>query len=428
MIDDFVELLRFKTISAEPNNPEMQRCVEWLQRYLQKIGFRTEIWPTATYPALFGELHVDDNAPTLLFYNHYDVQPVDPLHEWKSDPFSPRIDGDTLYARGAQDNKGQLYYVLAALKEFPQPFPVNIKIIIEGDEEMGSTGLKDILPSKRAQLQADTVLVTDLSIDALDKPSITLGTRGLLCMELSLRGSKLDLHSGEHGGVVFNPLHALVQILAQLRGPDGRITVPGFYDHVEPPAIDLPFDAQGLERDFHALPTGGEGKYPPGIRGTLRPTLEINGISGGYAGPGFKTVIPARAIAKLSCRLVAGQEPSHIFNQIAEEISRLTPEGIETKLERIGFACCAASTSSHSPAAQSVKKAYTQVFGTPCEEIYSGASIGLIQPLQEASGATVILHGVGLNTDCIHAPNEHFTLSRLELGKKLITEIIRRSV
>lgn len=332
----FFEFLSIPSISSEPEYaPEVRRCALWVQNYLKEIGFETELWETERHPILFAQKIVDPKLPTLLIYNHYDVQPVDPLELWTSKPFEPALKNDIVYARGAQDNKGQCFYVLEALRALKDRFPINIKLCIEGEEECGSNSLHQILPSKKQQLQADYVAIVDLGIPNPHTPAITLGTRGLVTFDLKVIGSNGDMHSGMQGGVAFNPIHALVHLLDQARNKDGSIAIPGFYDGIqsitleEKASIDFSFDAAGYEKNFRTKPTGGETAYTPLERLWLRPTLEVNGINGGYSGAGFKTVIPAEATAKLSCRLVPGQDPSRIADLVVAYFTKNAPPGTQ---------------------------------------------------------------------------------------------------
>ncbi len=425
MIDDYLSFLRFKSISADKSfQQDCLDCAKWLENFLQKEGFHTELLQTSTNPALLAfDLSAGPSAPTLLFYQHYDVQPVDPLELWENDPFEPTITGDRVVARGAQDNKGQCFYVLQALKDYKKTrgsFPVNVKIVIEGDEEMGSIGLKEILSDHQEKFQADYLLITDLGIKSVEEPAITLGTRGLITMELLVSGGHSDLHSGDRGGIVYNPLHALIEMLAKVRDSSGRITIEGFYDDVfyVKEALDLSWD--------EPLPAeGGESTlYSPLERAWLRPTFEINGLKGGYSGPGFKTVIPGGALAKISCRLVPQQDPKKIFQKVHAFFNKIKPPSIDIELKLLQEGSSAVRTSSSSPIALAAIEAYEKVFGKKCGKIMTGGTIGIAGPLARISNASVIFLGLGLSSDQIHAPNENFSLSRLKQGHAIITHIL----
>lgn len=427
----FFELLSIPSISSESAYaPEVRRCALWVKNYLDNLGYQTELIETERHPILIASYIVDPKQKTLLIYNHYDVQPVDPLELWETPPFEPTIRNDEIYARGAQDNKGQLFYVLTALSALKKP-PINIKLIIEGEEECGSKSLHDVLPTIEHKLKADYLAIVDLGIPRIDKPAITLGTRGLVTFEIKLTGSNSDMHSGMQGGVLFNPIHALVQMLSKARNEAGEITIPGFYEGIAPISerekqqIDFSFDEAEYKKHFDAEPVGGEQKFSPMERLWLRPTLEVNGIHGGYTNEGFKTVIPAEAYAKLSCRLVPGQEPEKIAKLLTEFFVAHTPKGMKMDLKTNPGSGTAARSLPSSKGVQAFAKAISEVFQKTCAFILEGASIPIIPELAEASGAEPILIGLGLPTDKIHAPNEHFGIDRLKKGADMIAKGIQ---
>lgn len=426
-LDAFIEFLKFPSISSEAEYaPHVHACAKWLKEKMEGLGFHTEFWETIGHPVLYGEnLNAGNDKPTLLIYNHYDVQPVDPLELWKSPPFEPTIRDGQVYARGAQDNKGQCFYVMQALRlllEKDGSLPINIKWLIEGEEETGSEGLASILSERKEQLKADYLAIVDLGMPAAHIPAITLGTRGIATFDVTLKGSSVDLHSGSHGGVVFNPIHALVDILSKCRDENGRIAIPGFYDDVravdedEKKRLFLEFDHESYFKAFGAHPTGGETTLSPMERAWTRPTFEINGIHGGYTGDGFKTVIPALAFAKISCRLVPDQDPKKIGSLLAEHLKSLAPEGIEIKVNVHAGSGGACRSNLHSASVKAFSKAYEEVFSKPIKYTYEGGSIPIINALSDASGSEVLLLGLGLPDDYMHAPNEHFGIDRLEKG------------
>lgn len=424
----FFELLSIPSISSESAfSSDVRRCAQWVKNYLDDLGYTTELIETERHPILIASYIVDPKQKTLLIYNHYDVQPVDPLELWETPPFNPTVRNNEVYARGAQDNKGQLFYVLSALKALKKP-PINIKLCIEGEEECGSKSLHDVLPQIKDKLTADYLAIVDLGIPRIDKPAITLGTRGLVTFEMKLIGSNSDMHSGMQGGVLFNPIHALVQMLAKARNDAGEITIPGFYEGIhsitneERELIDFSFDEADYKKNFDALPTGGEQKFPPMERLWLRPTLEVNGIVGGYSGDGFKTVIPAQASAKFSCRLVPGQDPARIAQIVKEYFSKQAPKGTKIEFAINPGAGIAARSSPQSKGVQAFAKAISEVFQKPCAFVLEGASIPIIPELAAASGGEPILIGLGLPTDNIHAPNEHFGIDRLKKGAEMIVK------
>lgn len=434
-LDEYFTFLRFQSVSSEAKyKPHVESCAQWVVNYLKEIGFTTEVWPTSGHPVIYANyLKAGPDKPTLLIYNHYDVQPVDPLEEWVSPPFEPSIREGEVYARGAQDNKGQCFYTLYALKTLMHlkgQLPINIKLCIEGEEECGSLGLAEILPKKKMELQADYLAIVDMGLRGIHAPAVTLGVRGIVTMDVELKGTKTDLHSGSHGGVVYNPLHALVEILSTLRDRTGRIKVPGFYKDVQELSeedksrITFDFDENSFTHTFGGLPTGGEKQFSPLERAWIRPTIEINGISGGYSGDGFKTVIPAKALAKISCRLVPHQNPEKIAKKVAKFIERKAPKGVEVKVHVHPGGGSAVRANPSSKVVQAFAKAYEEVFKAPCAFTYSGGSIPIIQQLADASQGEVVLMGLGLPDDQIHAPNEHFGLDRIEKGFLIISRTI----
>lgn len=434
-VNDYFSFLRFPSISSEAQyKPHIESCAQWVVDYLNKMGFTTEVWQTSRHPVIFASnLNAGPSKPTLLIYNHYDVQPVDPLEEWKSPPFEPTLRDGEVFARGAQDNKGQCFYTLLAMKalmDIDGKLPINVKFCIEGEEECGSLGLSEILPKKKKELKADYLAIVDMGMRHPTAPAVTLGVRGIMTMDVEVRGTKTDLHSGSHGGIAYNPLHALVEILSKLRDKKGRVKVPGFYnavqelDAAEKSCIALDFNENEYISTFGAKPTGGEKGYPPMERAWTRPTIEINGISGGYSGEGFKTVIPGKAIAKLSCRLVPNQNPEKIAKKIAKFIERKAPEGVEVKVHIHEGGGKAVRANPASKVVQAFATAYQEVFNGPCAFTYSGGSIPIIQQLSDASDSEFVLMGLGLPDDQIHAPNEHFGLDRIEKGYLIIARTL----
>lgn len=434
-LEEFMTFLSFPSISSEPQfQQSILECADWLVSYLKDLDFKVELWTTPGHPIIFASnMQAGPNQPTLLIYHHYDVQPADPLEEWQSPPFQPRLHEGNIYARGAQDNKGQCFYTLQALKllkEHKGSFPINIKLCIEGEEEIGSAGLASILNQKQDQLKADYLAIGDLGLRQAHIPALTLGIRGIITLDVEVQGSQTDLHSGSHGGIVPNPIHALVKLLANLRDDEGHITIPGFYQDVkeidaeESAGVSFHFDANEYYQQTGAYPTGGEIKYSVLERAWIRPTLEINGICGGYTGKGFKTVIPAKAFAKISCRLVPDQQPNEIGNLIATYLKNHAPAGVEVTVHVHPGQGKAVRISRNANVVKAFSKAFEEVFNTPCEFIFEGASIPIVPELATACGGDTILLGLGLTTDRIHAPNEHFSIDRLEKGMLIMARAI----
>lgn len=432
ILEEFFTFLRFQSISSEPEfQGAMLDCIAWLKDYIQKIGFEVEIWKTEGHPILFASnLNAGPSKPTLLIYNHYDVQPVDPLELWKSPPFEPVQRGQEIFARGAQDNKGQCFYVLQALRamwEKSGQYPLNIKLCIEGEEEMGSGSLAKILPHKKVELKADYLAVVDMGINKPTEPAVTLGIRGIVTMDVEVTGSSFDLHSGSHGGMVYNPIHALSELIAKLRDEKGKIRIPHFYDDVleisedERSCLALDFDAEEYAHTFGTKATGGEKTFTPLERAWIRPTIEINGIHGGYCGDGFKTVIPSKAYAKVSCRLVPNQSPQKIGQLVASFFEENAPDGIKVNVHLHEGGGTAVRANHQSKVLKAFAKAYEEVFDAPCQYIFSGGSIPVVTKLAETSESEILLLGLGLPDDQIHAPNEHFGVDRLEKGFMVIS-------
>lgn len=425
--NEYFQFLRFRSISADPAmKKEMAACSEWVRRFLSdKAKMKAEVVETPGYPLVYAEdLQAGRGAPTLLIYGHYDVQPVDPLELWKSDPFEPAEREGKIFARGAVDDKGQIYYAMLAVrcwKDLGYELPVNLKFCIEGEEESSSIGLSKALPKLKEKLKADFLLVPDFDQYDKNTPSITLGARGVMGLEVILTGSKSDLHSGIHGGLAYNPNKALAQLLAKIWDEKGTVQIPGFYDdavHVSPEQMKefaFGFDQKKYSEEFGIEAFGWEKGRSPIEGNYFRPTLEINGISGGYAGPGLKTVIPAHASAKISCRLVPNQDPHKIGKQIADFFKKHAVPGMKVEVKLHGGEE-AFRGKADSELAKAVSLAAEEVTGKNCKKVLSGASIPIVAQLMKAAGAEVVGMGYGLAEDNIHAPNEHFDWERLEKG------------
>lgn len=435
ILEHFFTFLRFKSVSSEPEyKKECAACLSWLQGYLADMGFEAERWETTGHPTLFASwMGAGANKPTLLLYGHYDVQPVDPIELWDSDPFEPEIRDGQVYARGACDNKGQIFYAIQALRallERDGQLPINVKLVIEGEEEMGSAGLQGILEARREDLRADYLAIVDVGLTAADQPAVTLGFRGIVTMDVVVKGTLGDLHSGSHGGMAYNPLHGLSELIAGLRDESGRVTVPGFYDDVDELSADeraryaFDFEDANYERDFGAKPTGGERAYTAIERQWIRPTVECNGIIGGYTGDGFKTVIPAEARAKLSCRTVPSQDPAKVGQLVAKALEERCPAGLRCSVTVHPGSGAAMRSGPDSRVVQAFAEAYSEVLHKPCQYILCGGSIPITADLAQASGSEIVLVGYHLDSDNIHAPNEHFGVQRMRHGFLTIARTI----
>jgi len=435
-VDELVEALRIPSISADPAHADdVVASAEYLADAARRAGFqRAELLPTAGHPALYAELIVDPALPTALIYGHHDVQPVDPLEEWVSPPFEPQVRDGALYARGAVDDKGQVWMHLKAVEAHMQTrgrLPLNLKLIVEGEEEIGSVHFDELVQRERDRLRADVAVVSDTPIFAKGVPSLCVGLRGLAHLEVEVTGPSLDLHSGMFGGAVANPVDELARMLAGLHDPvTHRVTVPGFYADVrEPTAEDraqiasLPYDEAALLREAGGAPaTVGEDGWTPLERMWLRPTLEVNGIWGGYSGPGSKTIIPARAGAKVSCRLVPDQDPEEIAALVGEALRAAAPPTVNVRVEVHGGGHPVLTPVDH-PAVQAARRAMRHGFGADPAVIRSGGTIPPVATFQSVLQIPSVLVGVGLPDDQIHAPNERFDLDQYAAGVRVIARL-----
>ncbi|MCB1109570.1 MAG: dipeptidase [Chlamydiia bacterium] len=434
LLDDFFTFLKFPSISTDrAHQKDMVACQQWLASYMEMCGLDVEVWETAGHPAVFGQAKArEKGAPTLLFYGHYDVQPAVPLKEWQSPPFEPEVRDGVVYARGAIDNKGQGFYTLLAVRAFLERVKerkVHIKVLIEGEEEVGSPGLEGIAEAKKEALQADHVFVVDLDMAGQGKPAVTLGIRGVANLNATVTNSKSDLHSGMFGGMVLNPARALSTVLGKMWDAQGKVQIPGFYDAVktfsEKELSVLNWDAE-VEEEAKPLEIRvfqGEGEYSLLESNWIRPTLEINGMESGYTGEGFKTIIPAKASVKLSCRLVPEQDPEKVLEGIAAFLKKNLPEGIDLKLEW-GHGTPGVVTSPESATVKGTMKAYECVYHTPCVRQLCGATIPIVPTLAHICGGELVMMGVGLTTDNMHAPNECMGLDRFKEGFLSVTQIL----
>lgn len=429
--EDFFRFLRFKSVSTdEAYRNEVLSCADFLVEYLNKGGVSAELIQTASYPVVYAEdLSAGIDAPTILIYGHYDVQPPEPLDLWVSPPFEPTLRDDKIFARGAADNKGQILYAMAALiawKSLKKSLPINIKFCIEGEEESQSKGLLASLPDLKEKLKADALLIADCESAPNGTPYVTLGVRGCLAMEVTLTGSNDDLHSGLMGGIAYNPNRALVEALGRLWDENGRVTVPGFYDDVEDAAVlentAFSFTEESLRDDFGIEALGNEKGKSLQQANWDCPTLEINGMVGGYTGEGSKTVIPSKASAKISCRLVLNQDPEKIAKAIDAFFKKQVPKGIRVEVVRQGVAFAYRSHPSSS-LAKAVVRATSEVTGKKAAYVYSGGSIPITAEFASALGVEAVGMGYYLPSDQIHAPNEHFDMDRFEKGFLTVARI-----
>ncbi len=415
------EFIRFPSISAQPQHKgDTQRCAAWLTDHLKKIGMeRVAVIPTSGHPVVYAEHCHAAGKPMVLIYGHYDVQPAEPLSEWRSAPFEPVIRGDDLYGRGASDDKGQLFThvkALEALLRGGQGLPVNIKCLFEGEEEIGSPSLPDFMIANRQLLAADCAVISDTQIPAAGQPAITYALRGSINFELEITGQKRELHSGVLGGAIHNPLQALCEMIAQLHDQAGRIAIPGFYDRVR--RWDMkeraymkrvgPSDEKILQ-DAGAAMGWGERNYSLYERTTIRPTITVTAMHGGYQGSGVKAAIPTHAVAKLNFRLVPDQDPQEIDRLFREYVEQITPPGLRLRVRTFASSRPVLIGRSH-PAVMAAAHAYRQGFGTAPVFLRNGGTIPVVGLIQEILHLPVVLMGFGLPDDRIHGSNEKFHL------------------
>jgi acetylornithine deacetylase/succinyl-diaminopimelate desuccinylase-like protein len=438
-LDELTELLRIPSISTAPEHKaDILRCAEWLHTHLQQIGLEhVQTITTNGHPAVYGEFcHAGANAPTVLFYGHYDVQPVDPLNLWTNPPFEPTVRDGKIYARGATDDKGQVFLQLKAIEahlKTTNSLPVNVKVLIEGEEEIGSVHLEQLLTDHREKLQCDYVLISDTSMYAEGKPSLCYGLRGLTYMEVQVTGPNRDLHSGVFGGAVDNPLNVLCAMIARLKDEYGRMTIPGFYDDVLPLTEQertefarLPFDMKEYCDELHIGATRGEHGYTVLEQTWARPTLDVNGIWGGFTGEGAKTVLPAKAQAKISMRLVPNQDTHDIAQKFEAYFKAIAPPTVKVEVTHL-HGGQPLLTPIESPAMKAAGHALKATYGVDPYLVRGGGSIPITVLFQQVLNAPCVLMGFGLDSENLHSPDEHFTLVNfykgIEAGARFYTAL-----
>ena len=429
-LDELFSLLRIPSVSSlEKHKPDMRRCAERLCTLLKEAGADTaDVYPTSGHPVVFGQKITDPSLKTVLVYGHYDVQPVDPIELWNSDPFEPEIRDGAIYARGANDDKGQLFMHVKAFEYLSRTGKLrhNVKFILEGEEEIGSPSLAAWARDHKDLLKADIILVSDTTMISEQVPSINCGMRGLSYVEIKVTGPDKDLHSGHYGGAVANPVNVLCDIVSSLIDRDGHITVKGFYDDViELSAEDraklarAPFNPDEYKKFLNIAEVKGEKGYTTLERTGIRPCLDVNGIWGGYTGEGAKTVLPSEAHAKISMRLVPDQDSEKITELFEKHIRSIAPPYVKVDVKRYhggnGFLIPISS-----PAYQAASRAMTEVYGTEPVPSRGGGSIPILADLQKILGIDPLLMGFGLERDTIHSPNESYLLSQFFKGLESI--------
>jgi acetylornithine deacetylase/succinyl-diaminopimelate desuccinylase-like protein len=426
-LGELKEFVRFPTVSAQPKHADdLKKCAAWLAAHLRRASLENvRVIPTGRHPLVYADWKKAPGRPTVLIYGHYDVQPADPLSEWHTPPFEPTLRGDDLYGRGACDNKGQMSAHLKAIEAYLRTsgrLPVNVKCLFDGEEEIGSPNLAPFIERNRRALAADVAVMSDTRMLAPDRPAITYGLRGSLSLELEVTNAEHDLHSGNYGGAIHNPLQALCEIIAKLHEEDGRIAIPGLYNRVrlwgdaerDYMARTGPADEKIL-RDAKAYKAWGEQDYTLYERVTVRPALTLNGIVGGYQGAGGKSVIPSSATAKINIRIVPDQSPREIEEIFRRHIACLTPPSVRSSVRASGHADPALIDRRH-PAMSAAATAYRKGFGRGPVFVRSGGTIPVVNTFQEALGIPTVLMGFALPDDRIHAPNEKFHLPNFFKG------------
>ena len=435
--EKYFQLLRFPSVSSHREHlRDCVNCAVWLKKELESWGFAGKLQTPsirdghASPPILFMERKGSEGAPTVLIYGHYDVQPADPIELWQTSPFEPEERDGVVYARGANDDKGQTFALLTGLKDFIQQSSANgreptLKIILDGQEEMGSPALTELLPEMRRQLSADILLVCDTDAAANLRPAIVAGLRGVSHLTVRLKGPMRDVHSGTYGGVAPNPARGLAQLMATLHDARGRIAVDGFYEGVIPPSEEelqrAAESAASPECVVHAIgcaPLGGEKNLPLYQRQSFEPTIELNGIHSGYGGAGSKTIIPSEALAKLSLRLVPGQSPKHCLAALQRHLEERVPEGLKLSIEEVNEGAGGFRLPLNSPIFRLAASVLTELDARGPVFVWEGASIPILSLLQTYSGAAPLIVGWGQPENFIHSPNENYSLRQFAQARR----------
>lgn len=429
-MDELFELIRIPSVSSLPEHkPDMYRVAEkWKELLLAAGADKAEVMETGGNPVTYGEKIISKNAPTVMVYAHMDVMPVDPIGSWKTNPFEPAVKDGKIWARGADDDKGQSFMHAKAFEYLVQSgrLECNVKFLIEGEEEIGSPSLPEFCKKNKKMLQADVILVSDTSMIAPDVPSITTGLRGLAYWQVEVTGPNVDLHSGIFGGAVANPINVLSKMIAQTVDDEGRILIPGFYDDVVEVSrkersmmAKAPFSAEEYKRSLDVKELSGEKGYTTSERTGIRPSFDVCGIWGGYTGEGAKTVLPSKAYAKISTRLVPNQDHNKIAKLFVKYFEGIAPKSVKVKVEYLhggpSYVCPI-----DLPAYQAAEKAYREIYGKEPVPVRSGGSIPIIAAFEEILGIKSVLMGFGLGSDAIHSPNENFPLEQFYNGIRTI--------
>lgn len=429
-LNELLDLLRIPSVSADSrHNDDTKRCAEAVKQRLVEAGAdNVEVCPTAGHPIVYGDKIIDPSLPTVLVYGHYDVQPPDPLDLWTSPPFEPVIKDGKIYARGSADDKGQFYMHVKAFETMikTNTLPCNVKFMIEGEEEVGSNNLGIFLNDNKERLKADVVLISDTSMISMDTPSIDTGLRGLAYMEVEVTGPNRDLHSGVYGGAVANPATILAKMIASLHDENNHITIPGFYDGVQELSATerenlnkAPFDEAEYKQDLGVDELWGEKGYTTIERTGIRPTLEVNGIWGGYTGEGAKTVLPSKAFAKISMRLVPNQDWVKISDLFKAHFGKIAPKSVKVKVTAHHGGSPYVTPTDH-VAFKAASKAISATFGKDPIPVRGGGSIPIVALFEKVLGLKTVLMGFGLDSDNLHSPNEKYELVNFYKGIETI--------
>jgi acetylornithine deacetylase/succinyl-diaminopimelate desuccinylase-like protein len=438
MLNELKDFIRIPSVSTLPEHKaDVDRCAKFVADALATAGLEhVEIIPTAGHPLVYADWLHAPGKPTVLCYGHYDVQPPDPLDLWLTPPFEPTERNGNLYARGAVDDKGQMYMHVKAIEALfaaHGQLPLNVKFLIEGEEEIGGKSIAKYVPENREKLKADVALVSDTALYAEGMPTLCIGLRGLIYMEVEAKGPARDLHSGLYGGAAPNAVFGLVELLSKLKNADGVIQVPGIYDDVAAPAdaeraswLQLPFsEAEMLANEVGSTELTGEPGFSVLERTWARPTLEVHGIAGGFTGAGAKTVIPATATAKVSIRLVPHQDPDKVIAGFEEAVSKATPRGIQASVKVLSKSPGLMVNPDH-PAIRVAAESFSAVMGRETVFIRSGGSIPIVGDLHQHLGIPTILMGLGLPDDGLHSPNEKFRIANYFLGIQTVTHFLEQ--
>jgi acetylornithine deacetylase/succinyl-diaminopimelate desuccinylase-like protein len=434
-LDELFDLLRIPSVSADSRHKtDVRKAAEYLKNKLIEAGVdKAELHETPGHPIVYAEKIVNPSLPTILVYGHYDVQPPDPLNLWESPPFEPVIKDGKIYARGSCDDKGQVYMHVKAFEAMMKlkTLTCNVKFMIEGEEEVGSENLENFVKANKEKLKGDIILISDTALISLEHPSITAGLRGLSYVEVEVTGPNRDLHSGVYGGAVANPINVLSKMIASLHDENGRVTIPGFYDKVaelsqaEREAINkAPFNQDNYKKELGIAEVQGEKGYTTLERTGIRPTLDVNGIWGGYTGEGAKTVLPSKAYAKISMRLVPNQNNQEITQLFTRHFLSIAPKSVQVKVTAL-HGGEAAVTPTDSDAFRAASAAFKEVFGKAPIPTRDGGSIPIVALFKKELGLDTVLMGFGFDSDAIHSPNEHYGVKNFLMGIETIVSFYK---